>query len=119
MKIPIPTLIMLQASHLVQNWWWLVAAVGWLLLTLLLAKILPVLILPLFYKVTRLEDVSLLERLRGLAAGTGLKVEGIYRLHLSAETKKANAALAGLGRTRRVLLGDTLLDDASSSSTSD
>jgi STE24 endopeptidase len=39
-----------------------------------------------------------------------LRIEGVYRLHLSAETKKANAALAGLGRTRRVLLGDTLLE---------
>ena len=68
------------------------------------------LILPLFYKVTRLEDPALLERLQRLAEGTGLNVEGIYRLHLSADTRKANAALAGLGRTRRVLLGDTLLD---------
>jgi len=75
-----------------------------------LGQLLPVVILPLFYKVRTLDDVTLLDRLRGLAAGTGLKVEGIYRLHLSAETKKANAALAGLGRTRRVLLGDTLLD---------
>jgi STE24 endopeptidase len=69
-----------------------------------------VVILPLFYKVTRLDDALLLERLRRLAGGTGLNVEGIYRLHLSAETRKANAALAGLGRTRRVLLGDNLLD---------
>jgi STE24 endopeptidase len=45
-----------------------------------------------------------------LCAGTGLTVEGVYRLHLSEETRKANAALAGLGKTRRVLLGDTLLD---------
>jgi STE24 endopeptidase len=81
-----------------------------LALTLLLGQLLPVVILPLFYKVTRLDDPSLLERLQSIAAGTGLKVEGIYRLHLSAETRKANAALAGLGRTRRVLLGDTLLD---------
>src|SRR5205085_10611236 len=79
-------------------------------LTLVLGRIVPILILPLFYKVTRLDDAALLERLRRLAEGTGLKVEGIYRLHLSAETRKANAALTGLGRTRRVLLGDTLLD---------
>ena len=92
------------------TWWWVWAAMGWLAVSLLLGQLLPVVILPLFYKVTRLDDASLLERLRGLASGTGLKVEGIYRLHLSAETKKANAALAGLGRTRRVLLGDTLLD---------
>jgi STE24 endopeptidase len=95
------------------HWWWLWATVGWLAVTLLLGRLLPVLILPLFYKVTRLDDVSLLERLQRLASGTGLSVEGIYRLHLSEETRKANAALAGLGRTRRVLLGDTLLDQFS------
>jgi STE24 endopeptidase len=91
-------------------WWWLWAAAGWLAVTLVLGQLLPVVILPLFYKVTRLEDTALLERLRRLAVGTGLNVEGIYRLHLSEETRKANAALAGLGRTRRVLLGDTLLE---------
>lgn len=92
------------------DYWWLVAAGGWLLVTLVLGQLLPVVVLPLFYKVTPLDDPPLLERLRRLAAGTGLTVQGIYRLHLSEETKKANAALAGLGRTRRVLLGDTLLD---------
>jgi STE24 endopeptidase len=91
-------------------WWWLWTAAGWLVFSLILGQLLPVVILPLFYKVTPLDDVPLLERLRRLAEGTGLKVQGVYRLHLSAETRKANAALAGLGRTRRVLLGDTLLD---------
>jgi STE24 endopeptidase len=91
--------------------WWIWATLAWLALTLLLGQLLPVLILPLFYKVTPLDNASLLERLRKLAEGTGLFFKGIYRLHLSAETRKANAALAGLGRTRRVLLGDTLLDD--------
>jgi STE24 endopeptidase len=89
--------------------WWLWATAGWLAVTLLLGRLLPVLILPLFYKVTPLDDAPLLERLRRLAQGTGLTVEGVYLLHLSAETRKANAALAGLGSTRRVLLGDTLL----------
>jgi STE24 endopeptidase len=93
--------------------WWLWATAGWLAVTLLLGRLLPVLILPLFYKVTRLDDAALLERLRRLAEGTGLTVEGVYRLHLSAETRKANAALAGLGHTRRVLLGDTLLEQFS------
>ncbi|MBY0525703.1 MAG: M48 family metalloprotease [Gemmataceae bacterium] len=91
-------------------WWWVIGTAALLCFTLLMGRILPVLILPLFYKVTRLDDAPLLERLRLLAEGTGLNVEGIYRLHLSEETRKANAALAGLGRTRRVLLGDTLLD---------
>jgi STE24 endopeptidase len=90
--------------------WWLWATAGWLLATLVLGRLMPILILPLFYKVTRLDDAELLERLRHLADGTGLTVEGVYRLHLSRETKKVNAALAGLGKSRRVLLGDTLLE---------
>jgi STE24 endopeptidase len=91
------------------DWWWLWATAGWLLVTLVLGRLLPVVILPLFYKVTRLDDAALLDRLRKLTAGTTLAIEGVYELHLSEETKKANAALAGLGNSRRVLLGDTLL----------
>lgn len=95
------------------SWWWLWAAAAWLAVTLVLGQLMPVVILPLFFKVTRLDDASLLKRLQRLTQGTGLKVEGIYRLDLSAETRKANAALTGLGRTRRVLLGDTLLSEFS------
>ena len=68
------------------------------------------LILPLFYKIERLEDDELSARFQRLASGTGLTIEGVYRMRLSRETVKANAMLAGLGRTRRVILGDTLLD---------
>ncbi len=93
------------------DWWWLWATAGWLLVTLVLGRLLPVVILPLFYTVTRLDDPALLERLRRLTEGTDLTVEGVYELHLSEETRKANAALAGLGKTRRVLLGDTLLHE--------
>jgi STE24 endopeptidase len=92
------------------EYWWLWATAGWLAVTLILGRIVPIVILPLFYTFNRLDDPALLERLRNLCAGTRLSVEGIYKLHLSEETRKANAALAGLGRTRRVLLGDTLLD---------
>ncbi|NLX05199.1 MAG: M48 family metallopeptidase [Phycisphaerae bacterium] len=87
-------------------WSWL----AWMLLTVLLAQVFPVVILPLFYPSERLEDESLLERFRQLSEGTGISVEGVYRLELSKTTRKGNAMLAGLGRTRRVLLGDTILD---------
>lgn len=90
-------------------WWWLFATAGWLIVTLVLGRLLPVVILPIFYKVTPLDDASLLDRLKKLTEGTSLTIEGVYQLHLSEETKKANAALAGLGNSRRVLLGDTLL----------
>lgn len=90
-------------------WWWLVAAAVFLLVSVVLGQLAPILILPLFYKVEPLDEDELTERLRRLAEGTGLSISGIYRLVLSEETAKANAMLAGLGRTRRVLLGDTLL----------
>src|SRR5262249_7199981 len=51
------------------------------------------------------------QRFQRIAEGTGLTLEGVFRLVLSSETKKANAALTGLGKTRRVLLGDTLLQE--------
>jgi STE24 endopeptidase len=109
--IGLPLLLGLYALlWLAGPWWWLWATAGWLAFTLLLGQLLPVVILPLFYTVKRLDDPALEGRLRRLAEGTGLTVEGVYRLHLSEETRKANAALAGLGRTRRVLLGDTLLE---------
>lgn len=90
-------------------WWWLVAALTFFAVSIILGQLLPVVILPLFYKVERLDAPELSERLARLAEGTGLSIEGVYRMDLSVETVKANAMLAGLGRTRRVLLGDTLL----------
>jgi len=89
--------------------WWLVAAGAFFLVSVLLGQLAPVLILPLFYKIEKLDDPDLTGRLASLAEGTGLSIEGVYRLDLSQETVKANAMLAGRGRTRRVLLGDTLL----------
>lgn len=91
-------------------WWWVVAAGAFFLVSIVLGQLFPVVLLPLFYKVERLDQPELTERLRRLAAGTGVSLSGVYRLGLSIETSKANAMLAGLGRTRRVLLGDTLLD---------
>lgn len=90
--------------------WWLIAAGVFFLFSVVLGQLAPVLFLPLFYKIERLNDVSLMERMERLAAGTGLAIEGVYRMGLSADTVKANAMLAGLGRTRRVLMGDTLLE---------
>ncbi len=90
--------------------WWLAGAGAFFVVSVVLGRMLPVLILPLFYKIERLADPELHDRLARLAEGTGISIEGVYRMGLSEETVKANAMLSGLGRTRRVLLGDTLLD---------
>lgn len=90
--------------------WWLVAAGAFFVVSVLMGQLMPVLILPLFYKIEKLDDPELGQRMARLAQGTGLSIEGVYRMGMSEETVKANAMLAGLGRTRRVLLGDTLLE---------
>jgi STE24 endopeptidase len=90
-------------------YWWLIAAAAFFAVSVVLGQLAPVVLLPLFYKVEPLENAELDARMRRLAEGTGLTIEGVYRLGLSADTQKANAMLAGLGRTRRVLMGDTLL----------
>jgi STE24 endopeptidase len=92
------------------SWWWLAAAAVFFVVTIVMGQWLPVVILPLFYKIERLENPDLTERMARLAEGTGLSIQGVYRMGLSEETAKANAMLTGLGRTRRVLMGDTLLD---------
>jgi STE24 endopeptidase len=89
--------------------WWLVAAGAFFVVSIVLGQLAPVLILPLFYHIEKLDSPELVDRMARLAQGTGLSIEGVYRMDLSDETVKANAMLAGLGRTRRVLLGDTLL----------
>lgn len=94
----------------VGTWWWAAAAIGFFLLSIVLGQLAPVLILPLFYKIERLDNPELANRFAPLAAESGLAIEGVYRMILSDETAKANAMLAGLGGTRRVLLGDTLLE---------
>ena len=91
-------------------WWWVWAGVFFLLFGVVLSALFPVLILPLFYKLQPLENESLKQKLTVLAQRVGAKVLGVYRMAMSEKTKKANAAFAGLGGTKRIILGDTLLD---------
>jgi STE24 endopeptidase len=92
------------------DWWWVAAGICFLLFGVVLSTIFPVVILPLFYKLQPLENESLKQKLVALAQHVGAKVLGVYRISMSEKTKKANAALAGLGATKRIILGDTLLD---------
>ncbi|GAB4513707.1 MAG: hypothetical protein Kow0047_25400 [Anaerolineae bacterium] len=101
--------------------WWLWAAISYLGVTVVLAQLAPVLIAPLFYKFTpliersddpeqRARDQDLARRLTALAERAGTRVRGVYAFDISRTTTAANAALMGLGATRRIVLGDTLLD---------
>jgi STE24 endopeptidase len=90
--------------------WWLWVAIVLLFFTVIMANLAPVLILPLFYKFTPLPDGELKDRLLALADHAHTRVRGVFTMHLSSKTTAANAALMGLGNTRRIVLGDTLLD---------
>ena len=95
------------------NSWWIFVTIIWIFFSVIMAKLAPVLIFPLFYKSEPIDNKEVKEGLESLAEGTGINIQGVYKINLSKDTKKANAALAGMGSTRRVLLGDTLLDSYS------
>lgn len=93
--------------------WWLWAAGIMLLFNVILANLAPVLLFPIFYKFRPLgeQHFDLEQRLIALAENAHTRVRGVYRFDMSRRTKAANAALTGLGNTRRIILGDTLLDE--------
>ena len=89
--------------------WWLPVGIAVTLLTVVLARIAPVLILPLFYRFTPVDSGSLRERIVRLCSRAGVEIDGIYSFDLSKNTRKANAAFTGIGRAKRIVLGDTLV----------
>ena len=91
--------------------WWLLAWALFMGLFVLLAQLAPVVLFPIFYKFEPLENEELRRRLVMLSEHAGTRVRGVYRWKLSEKSKKANAALTGLGNTRRIILADTLLDN--------
>jgi STE24 endopeptidase len=93
--------------------WWLPATAAWFLLTIFLAKITPTLIIPLFYKCSPLAEGELKERLLKLGKKCGVSIREVFEVQLSRDTRKANAAVVGLGKGRRILLGDTLSNNYS------
>lgn len=92
--------------------WWLWAAGILLIFNVILANLAPTLLMPLFNKFTPLSDehAELAERLLALAKSSGTYVRGVFKFDMSKRTRQANAGLTGLGNTRRIIIGDTLLD---------
>ena len=105
--------LMYLALRLTGGLWWLWVAGGLLLFNVLLSNLAPVLIMPLFNKYVPLGDEhrDLHDRLLRLAERAKTKVRGVFKFDMSRRTKAANAALTGLGSTRRIILGDTLIDE--------
>jgi STE24 endopeptidase len=91
------------------HWWWLAAAAGFATVVVVLTRLAPVLLMPIFFTFRPLGRTELGERLLALSRRAGVSVTEASEWQLSDRTKKANAALTGFGRTRRILLSDTLL----------
>jgi STE24 endopeptidase len=91
--------------------WWMLAWALFMGLFIVLAQLAPVVLFPIFYKFEALDNEDLRRRLVVLSERAGTRVRGVYRWKLSEKSKKANAALTGLGATRRIILADTLLDN--------
>jgi STE24 endopeptidase len=89
--------------------WWVPAGIAFTFFSIVLARVVPVLIMPLFYKFIPVEDGSLRNRLVNHCTDAGLRIEGVFSFNLSKNTKKANAGFTGIGKSKRIILGDTLV----------
>ncbi len=90
--------------------WWLVCAFFWIAASLILVKVTPSLIIPLFFKYKKLEDEVLRQKIYDLAKKMQVKLLNVFEIDFSKKTLKANAAFTGFGKSKRVILADTLKD---------
>lgn len=89
--------------------WWLPVGALWIAFAVLLTQLAPVLLAPLFYRFRPLQDPELIARLTRLADRAGVRIRGVFTVDMSRRTRAANAGLMGLGATRRIVVGDTML----------
>jgi STE24 endopeptidase len=100
---------------IISDWWWLAAALAMVVVNVVFAMLFPVVVAPLFNKYTPIQNEELTASLETILSRGGLKSSGFFKEDMSRQTKKENAFLAGLGRTRRVVLGDNLLEHMTTS----
>ncbi len=107
--------IVFEIIYLVTNisptLWWLWLSIIIIIFSVILANLFPVLILPLFYKTSPIENEDLRSKIEDICKQTKINVQGIFSINLSSKSTKANAAVVGLGNTKRILIGDTLIAD--------
>lgn len=110
-------LVLIQAVYLFLRFdpylWWVWCWLLWIAFSIIVNMLVPILIVPLFYTYTPIDDQAIRSKIVTLVGHTAMKVKNIYTLDLSKNTKKANAAFMGLGKTKRVVLGDTLINNFS------
>ncbi len=93
--------------------WWFYFSLFIFFVSVFLAKIAPVVIFPIFYKFRELENEELKMRLKEILNNVNIDIKGIFSFNMSKDTKKANAGFTGLGKSKRIILSDTLLENFS------
>ncbi len=93
------------------RWWWAILSALTIPFTIILANLAPVLIMPLFNKYEPIRDRALADRIKALAAAQGVTISDVLQMDMSKQTRKANAFFTGVGNTKRIVLGDTLLNE--------
>ncbi|MBI3587110.1 MAG: M48 family metallopeptidase [Ignavibacteriales bacterium] len=110
--IPIITSLLLAFYYCLKNFgamWWLPIGTVLFIVSVVLARLAPVLIFPLFYKFKPLDEGELKNKILALCKKVGMSVQGVFVFDMSKNTKKANAAFTGVGKSKRIILGDTLV----------
>ncbi|MCF6149235.1 MAG: M48 family metallopeptidase [Candidatus Kuenenia sp.] len=92
------------------NFWWFWIWCFFLCVSVLMMYVFPYVIAPLFNKFTPVEDESLQERIRGLMQKVGITVKSVFTMDASKRTKHTNAYFTGIGKVKRIVLYDTLLE---------
>jgi STE24 endopeptidase len=98
------------ASQFDSAWWWVWCSLFVILLSIGLAQLAPVVFIPIFYQLEPMEASSLKQRLLAIAKRFQIDVKDVYELGMGAKTEKGNAAVVGLGRTKRIMIGDSLYE---------
>jgi STE24 endopeptidase len=109
--IGVPVAVVFYVFLTLTGWlWWLWFSVFIFFISVFLARIAPVIIFPLFYKFKNLESEEIQQQITRLLDDQGIVIKGIYSFNLSKDTKKANAGFTGIGRSKRIILSDTLIE---------
>ena len=92
------------------DYWWVWASLLFSVISVFMAAIAPIVLMPIFFKFEPLPDGDLKQRLERLSTRLNTFVQGAYIWKFGDRTVKANAALAGWGKTRRIIISDTLIE---------
>ena len=100
---------MLALVYYAEHTWWLWAWLFFSAFQMLVVWLYPVLIAPLFNQFEPIENEALKEAIIALMAKVGLKAGGVFQVDAGKRSKHTNAYFTGLGKTKRIVLYDTLL----------